>query len=107
MGARALISLVQLCRETLDADPFSGCVFVFRSAAQLPSDCWPMTARGSGSPRSGFRKDVFGGGQRQRRGGSLEPIKHSCCWLLAIRYEGRADVASSELNDSRKKVCVP
>jgi transposase len=30
-GRKGIDSLVQLCRETLDADPFSGCVFVFRS----------------------------------------------------------------------------
>ena len=30
-GRKGIDSLVKLCRETLDADPFSGCVFVFRS----------------------------------------------------------------------------
>ena len=30
-GRKGIDSLVQLCRETLAADPFSGCVFVFRS----------------------------------------------------------------------------
>jgi transposase len=30
-GRKGIDSLVQLCREKLDADPFSGCVFVFRS----------------------------------------------------------------------------
>jgi transposase len=28
---KGIDSLVQLCREKLDADPFSGCVFIFRS----------------------------------------------------------------------------
>jgi transposase len=30
-GRKGLDSLVQLCREKLQADPFSGCLFVFRS----------------------------------------------------------------------------
>ncbi|MDQ2841669.1 MAG: IS66 family insertion sequence element accessory protein TnpB [Acidobacteriota bacterium] len=30
-GRKGIDSLVQLCREKLAADPFSGCVFVFRS----------------------------------------------------------------------------
>jgi transposase len=30
-GRKGIDSLVQLCREKLDADPFSGCLVVFRS----------------------------------------------------------------------------
>ena len=30
-GRRGIDSLVQLCREKLTADPFSGCLFLFRS----------------------------------------------------------------------------
>ena len=30
-GRKGIDSLVQLCREKLDSDPFSGCLFVFRS----------------------------------------------------------------------------
>lgn len=30
-GRKGIDSLVQLCREKLNADPFSGCLFVFRS----------------------------------------------------------------------------
>jgi transposase len=30
-GRKGIDSLVQLCREKLDTDPFSGCVFIFRS----------------------------------------------------------------------------
>jgi transposase len=28
---KGIDSLAQLCREKLDADPFSGCLFIFRS----------------------------------------------------------------------------
>ena len=30
-GRKGINSLAQLCREKLDADPFSGCLFLFRS----------------------------------------------------------------------------
>jgi transposase len=30
-GRKGLDSLAQLCREKLNADPFSGCVFIFRT----------------------------------------------------------------------------
>jgi transposase len=30
-GRKGIDSLAQLCRERLDADPFSGCLFIFRS----------------------------------------------------------------------------
>jgi transposase len=30
-GRKGIDSLTQLCREKLDADPFSGCLFIFRS----------------------------------------------------------------------------
>jgi len=29
-GRKGIDSLAQLCREKLDADPFSGCLFIFR-----------------------------------------------------------------------------
>jgi transposase len=30
-GRKGIDSLAQLCREKLDADPFSGCLFIFRT----------------------------------------------------------------------------
>ena len=30
-GRKGIDSIAQLCREKLDADPFSGCLFIFRS----------------------------------------------------------------------------
>jgi transposase len=34
-GRKGIDSLVQLCREKLAADPFSGCLFVFRSRSAI------------------------------------------------------------------------
>ena len=33
-GRKGIDALAQLCREKLDADPFSGCVFIFRTRGQ-------------------------------------------------------------------------
>jgi transposase len=30
-GRKGIDALAQLCREKLDADPFSGCIFIFRT----------------------------------------------------------------------------
>ena len=35
-GRKGIDSLAQLCREKLDADPFSGCVFIFRTRRRQP-----------------------------------------------------------------------
>jgi len=34
-GRKGIDSLVQLCREKLASDPFSGCVFIFRSRSAI------------------------------------------------------------------------
>ena len=52
-GRKGIDSLVQLCREKLDADPFSGCLFIFRSRsgkairilAYDGQGFWPATKR--------------------------------------------------------------
>lgn len=31
-GRKGIDSIAQLCRDKLDADPFSGCLFIFRSS---------------------------------------------------------------------------
>jgi transposase len=33
-GRKGIDSLAQLCREKLDADPFSGCLFIFRTRSR-------------------------------------------------------------------------
>jgi hypothetical protein len=37
-GRKGIDSLAQLCREKLAADPFSGCLFVFRSRSASARD---------------------------------------------------------------------
>jgi transposase len=63
-GRKGIDSLVRLCQEKLSEDPFSGCVFVFRS-------------------RSGtaIRLDSYGGQKRPNRlcrPSRWKPMKLSC-----------------------------
>ena len=46
-GRKGIDSLVRLCQERLQADPFSGWLFLFRSRKHR-SGFWFMTAKGSG-----------------------------------------------------------
>ena len=43
---KGIDSLAELCRQKLDADPFSGYLFVFRSRRANLLRCWFMTDRG-------------------------------------------------------------
>jgi len=45
---KGIDSLAQLCRNKLTADPFSGCVFVFRSRRRLRSRSWVLVYYGMG-----------------------------------------------------------
>ncbi len=40
-GRKGIDALAQLCREKLDADPFSGCVFIFRTFQWWPTGTEP------------------------------------------------------------------
>ena len=47
-GRKGIDSLARLCQDKLAEDPFSGCVFVFRSRAGPRSASSPMMARDTG-----------------------------------------------------------
>ncbi len=49
-GRKGIDSLAQLCQEKLAEDPFSGCVFVFRSRSGPRSGYSAMTARATAIP---------------------------------------------------------
>jgi IS66 Orf2 like protein len=77
-GRKGIDSLVQLCREKLASDPFSGCVFIFVAAARFRSEFLLMTARDSGWHKNGFPKGVSSGGQPEPgRHAHWKRIKHS------------------------------
>ena len=64
MARKGIDSLAALCREKLHADPFSGCLFIFRSRRAQRSRSSVTTARGFGWRTSDCRKGGFAGGRR-------------------------------------------
>ena len=65
-GRKGIDSLARLCQEKLAEDPFSGCVFVFRSRQRNGDPSYSaMTARDTGWRKSGFRRgdSMVAGGQ--------------------------------------------
>ena len=64
---KGIDAFAQLCREKLDADPFSGCLFIFRTRRGTAIDACSMTARGSGWPPSAYPRDVSNGGRQARK----------------------------------------
>ena len=47
-GRKGIDSLARLCQEKFAEDPFSGCVFVFRSRRGTSTPSSPMMARETG-----------------------------------------------------------
>ena len=87
---KGIDSLAELCRQKLDADPFSGYLFVSAAGEQPLLGCWSMTGRDSGWRPSGYRKGASAGGPgaRERRG-CYARIKRRCCWRQATRTSTR------------------
>ena len=61
---KGIDSLAELCRAKLNADPFSGCLFVFRSRRASSIKVLVYDRRDSGWRPSVCRKDAFTGGRR-------------------------------------------
>jgi len=83
---KGIDSLAQLCREKLASDPFSGCLFIFRSRRGTAIKLLAYDGQGFWLATSGYRKDVSAGGRRATSPrGYCGRIKHSYCWRRAIR----------------------
>jgi IS66 Orf2 like protein len=60
-GRKGIDSLARLCQEKLQADPFSGCLFVFRSMSGRKGSTAAMPIEDSAiACKIGFSKDEFG-----------------------------------------------
>jgi len=92
-GRKGIDSLARLCQERLQTDPFSGCLFVFRSRRGTAIRILVYDGQGFGWRRSGFRKGVFAGGRkggiRARWRGVWRRINCKCCWRRATRRPPR------------------
>ena len=88
-GRKGIDSLARLCREKLQADPFSGCLIFFRSRSRTSiGGFWSMTARGVlVGAEAVVRRAVclVAEAGRPSRRIPCWRIRHSYCWRPAIR----------------------
>jgi hypothetical protein len=85
-GRKGIDSLALLCQEKLEEDPFSGCLFVFRSRRGTSIRNLTYDGQGSGWQRSGSGKDgLYGGRVARSRPEGCKPMKRSCYWRRVTR----------------------
>ena len=78
-GRKGIDSLARLCQEKLAEDPFSGCVFVFRSRSGTAIRLLSYDGRDTGWHRNGFRRGGSCGGRRRAdRPSRWKPMRRSC-----------------------------
>ena len=88
---KGIDSLAELCRAKLDADPFSGCMFVFRSRRATSIKVLVYDGQGCWRP-SVCRRAVFAGGHRLQK----EPRKRcERCACIKRRYCSRQAIQTS------------
>ena len=83
---KGIDSLAQLCREKLAADPFSGCLFIFRSRRGTAIKLLAYDGQGFWLATKRLSKGRFRwwptGDEPSR---CCERTRRSCCWRPAIR----------------------
>ncbi len=62
---KGIDGLAQLCREKLAADPFSGCLFIFRSRRGTTIKTLAFDGQGYWMAQSDFPPGVSNGGRRR------------------------------------------
>jgi IS66 Orf2 like protein len=89
-GRKGIDSLARLCEEKLQADPFSGCLFLFRSRRGTSIRILVYDGKDFGWHRNVCRKDVSSGGRMaSSRREYWRFIRHSYYWPPAIRKQKR------------------
>jgi len=88
-GRKGIDSLAQLCQERLQTDPFSGCLFVFRSRRGTAIRILVYDGQGFWLAQKRFPRGDFAGGRRggarARWRGHWRHINYKCCWRQATR----------------------
>ena len=85
-GSKGIDSLAQLCRDKLNADPFSGCLFIFRTRRGTSIRILAYDGQGFWLAKKRLSQGRFvwwPSGKEPAR--SSRRIKRSCCWRPAIR----------------------
>ena len=88
---KGIDSLAELCRQKLDADPFSGYLFVFRSRRATSIKVLVYDGQGFWLATKRLSKGRFrsGGPRATNPHGCCACIKRRCCWRQAIRTSTR------------------
>ena len=83
---KGIDGLAQLCREKLGADPFSGCLFIFRSRRATAIKVLAFDGQGFWMAQKRLSKGDSSGGQPARkRPERSRPIRRSYCSRRATR----------------------
>src|SRR5580693_5156684 len=84
---KGIDSLAELCRAKLNADPFSGCLVVFRSRRATSIKVLVYDGQGFWLATNICPKDAFAGGRRLQK---KEPRNvHGCCACTKRRCYSR------------------
>ena len=84
-GRKGIDALAKLCREKLAADPFSGCLFIFRTRRGTAIRVLQYDGQGFWLATKRLSRDVSNGGQpAPKRDGRCGRIRLSYCSLPAI-----------------------
>ena len=85
-GRKGIDSLARLCQEKLQADPFSGCLFVFRSRRGTSIRILGYDVQGFWLAQKRLSQgDLCGGRVARNRPGGWRRTRRSYCWRRAIR----------------------
>lgn len=84
-GRKGIDSLAQLCLEKLDADPFSGCLFLFRSRSAKAIRILAYDGQGFWLVQTSVEGalSLVADGARSRE--NIARIRRRCCWPPVIR----------------------
>jgi hypothetical protein len=84
-GRKGIDSLARLCQDKLAEDPFSGCVFVFRSRSGTAFVYSHTMGKDIGYFKNGYREGVSCGGRKEAgQADHWKPMRHSYYWRPAM-----------------------
>src|SRR5712692_8017484 len=78
---KGIDALAQLCKQKLESDPFSGCLFLFRSRSAAAIKILVYDSQGFWIAQKRLSKGRFRGGPKARKRRSRwKRIRRRCCW---------------------------
>ena len=101
---KGIDALAQLCKQKLETDPFSGCLFLFRSRSATAIKILVYDSQGFWIAQKRLSKGRFKWWPEGMKRRSLwKRIKRRCCWRPVIR-QSKARRCGDRLNKRRKSL---